>query len=282
MKTAFDFIKFALSHAKKSSIPNEARFPVPVEFIGSAGEWEYLYGTTGNKISQALLTERFEHYYSKHGWTVEDYTDRTKGWIGRIACDCQGLLDNFLGTDITANYNYVSWCTEKGAIKSTDKFDIGEALFIANSDGKMGHVGFVCGYLPSGEELVVEERGIRYGCVITARSGRGWTHHGKPTKWLDYSSPIPLWEDIPTEPTDFNVSSPAKRGEAYLAMQKALNAAGYKDYDGKVLVEDGAWGKRSFYAFTQMTNKYAPSVNLSLLLNGKEVYSTEARYESND
>lgn len=36
-----------------------------------------------------------------------------------------------------------------------------------------------------------------------------------------------------------------KIGAPYLAMQKALNAAGYTDATGKVLVEDGKWGTKS-------------------------------------
>ncbi len=52
--------------------------------------------------------------------------------------------------------------------------------------------------------------------------------------------------------TLFRLTDPPMRGEAFLAMQKALSAAGYKDADGKPLVPDGVWGRRSEAAFTAM------------------------------
>ena len=41
------FIEFALSHAKRASVPEGAKLLVPLNKVGVAGEWEYLFGTTG-------------------------------------------------------------------------------------------------------------------------------------------------------------------------------------------------------------------------------------------
>ena len=80
MKNAIDFIVFALTHAKPESIPEGAQLPIEVEECGSE-PWEYLYGTTGHKISQSLLDERFEHYYKSKGWTREAYDIATENCV---------------------------------------------------------------------------------------------------------------------------------------------------------------------------------------------------------
>ncbi|MBR0136688.1 MAG: hypothetical protein IJM18_10830 [Clostridia bacterium] len=50
----------------------------------------------------------------------------------------------------------------------------------------------------------------------------------------------------------FRLTRPRSRGEAYLMMQRALNAAGYRSLDGRPLKEDGVWGKKSREAFLKM------------------------------
>lgn len=233
MKNAIDFIVFALTHAKSESIPEGAQLPIEVEECGSE-PWEYLYGTTGHKISQSLLDERFEHYYKSKGWTREAYDIATENWVAlrRRATDCQGLLDNFLGTDVTANYCYSAWCTEKGSIADIERpFEIGEALFFRNKDGRMTHVGFVCGFL-NGEPLAVEARGIRFGVVVTKFSDRPWTHRGLVTEKLSYD------KEYRNEPLVLEVKSPMIQGESIMNLQKALNALGY--YCG---IPDGKCGR---------------------------------------
>lgn len=42
-----DFIKWGLTHVKKSSVPVGAILPIPVSEVGSAGEWEYLFEKLG-------------------------------------------------------------------------------------------------------------------------------------------------------------------------------------------------------------------------------------------
>ena len=58
----------------------------------------------------------------------------------------------------------------------------------------------------------------------------------------------------------FEVVSPMHKGDVYLAMQRALNAAGYSDADGAPLDEDGKWGKRSQQAFDTLIADYATPV----------------------
>ena len=49
MKNAIDFVRFALSHAKRETIPAGAQIPLDIEECGTS-PWEYLFGTTGNIV----------------------------------------------------------------------------------------------------------------------------------------------------------------------------------------------------------------------------------------
>ena len=247
MKNALDFITYALSHAKKETIPLEASLPVGRDECG--GEpWEYLYGTTGFKVTKGLLDERFEHFYRKKGWTREAYDIATKDWdkLNKTATDCQGLLDSFLGTDVTANYCYTAWCSERGAITDVDRpYRIGEALFHQTAEGRMAHVGFVCGFL-NGEPLAVEARGIRFGVVVTRFSERPWTHRGLVTAKLNYDT------STSDEQIVLKVTKPMIQGEHILHLQKALNALGY--YCG---TPDGKCGKLTMSGVRAFAKKHA-------------------------
>lgn len=241
--TNVDFIEFALSHAKKASVPAGAMLLVPRDAVGDDGEWEYLYGTTGHKITKALLDTKFTSYYSKNGWTREEYDKATEGFIGRIACDCQGLLDKYCGIDINAEYSW-QMCTQKGTVNPNEHYVIGECVFIeSKTTRKKTHVGFVCGYMPDGEELIVEERGIRYGCVVTKRSGRPWTHHGR-TKYLEYVETYKLYG---ADPMSFEAG---EKSDDVKKLQELLNARGFVPPDGMPLTVDGVYGKRTADALT--------------------------------
>ena len=246
MKNAVDFISFALSHAKRASIPQDAKLPIDVEECGTE-PWEYLYGTTGFTVTKELLDERFAHFYSKKGWTREAFDVATENWaaLKRRATDCQGLLDSWLGTDVTANYCYTAWCSERGAISEVDRpYEIGEALFYRNAEGRMTHVGFVCGWI-NGEPLAVEARGIRFGVVVTRFSERPWTHRGLVTAKLNYDA------SLRDEPVVLSVKRPMIQGEHILNLQKALNALGY--YCG---TPDGKCGRLTMGGVTEFSEAH--------------------------
>ncbi len=247
MKNALDFIKFALTHAKRESIPDEAKLPIDIEDCGG-DPWEYLYGTTGHAVTEALLEERYKNFYSKKGWTRAAFDIATENWaaLKRKVCDCQGLLDCFLGADVTANYCYTAWCTERGAIADVERpYKIGEALFYRNADGRMTHVGFVCGFL-NGEPLAVEARGIRYGVVVSKFAERPWTHRGLVSQKLSYDN------DFRDEPLILSVTSPMIQGEMIKHLQKALNALGY--YSGPA---DGKCGRLTMHGVGEFAAAHA-------------------------
>lgn len=277
-----DFIKWALMHVNPKTVPEKAALPIPVAECG-AEPWHYLFGTTGTKTTQGLLEERFVNHYQK-AMTRSKYNDLTNGWKSTdFATDCQGLADAYCTqvgekTDINANMNYQYWCEDKGTVDelSSRPYIIGEAVFKQNkSTGKMTHVGFVCGFDEDGEVLIIEARGIEYGVTVTRFEDRPWTHRGLMTKMFDYESEANVMETI------YEVTSPMKKGNAYLAMQEALNLGGYTDENEESLKEDGKWGNHSDVAFRKMMLAHLPEPNIedaethtiTVIVDGETVYS---------
>lgn len=227
MKNVLDYIKFALSHAHPSSAPKEAVFPFPV---GDDGVWEYLWGTRGQVCTQALLDARYKSYYSKHGWTKVEYDAATKGWVARKVhvSDCQGLLDAYLGSDTNANGDYNRYCTQKGKIDSISRpYVLGEAVFMGTASKKT-HVGWVCGFDKNDNPLVVENRGLKYGVVITKLFGRGWDYRGLMTKKFSYDD-SPVQPDPPGVFIFYRNLKKGMKGEDIVELKKLLIDKGYHD-----------------------------------------------------
>lgn len=246
MYNVYDFIAWALSHADPNTILKSSNFPIAKDKIGTE-PWHYLFGTVKVHTNQYWLNERFNNYYSAHGWTREEYDKVTGSWLPEDwATDCQGLLDAWMTyeagekTDINAQMNYVGWCTDKGKISEIDRpYVIGEALFAySSSSKKMTHVGWVCGFTDSGDVLAVEARGIRSGVVITKMSDRSWTHRGLMTTKFDYTEPK-------VEPYVFSLQRPHLKGDECALMQDTLNRLGYRTSGGDTLEVDGNWGPLS-------------------------------------
>lgn len=256
-----NFIKWALTHVKRSTIPLDAQLPLPIAQCGT-DPWNYLFGSVRVMTTQATINYYFNNHY-KNKMTRADYDAITNSWSRTgYATDCQGMLDAYLTyvcnekIDINAHMNYTLWCTDKGTIASINRpYVIGEAVFMCSTKSKkMTHVGWICGFRANGEPLVVEARGLAYGVVVTELSKRNWTHRGLMTAKFDYTKPKE--EPKPMSAIKFEKTNPIKTGEPYLAMQKALNAAGYTDATGKVLEEDGKWGTKSQQAFEKLLNAH--------------------------
>lgn len=228
MENVKNFIKWALSHTDPLTVPKNALIDYPV---GSDGVWEYLWGTTGQVCTQKLLDARWKSYYSKNGWTKTEYDAATYGFVEDHihVSDCQGLLDAYMKKDTNANGNYVNYCTDKGLISAIDRpWQIGEAVFNGSSTKKT-HVGWVCGFMPSGEALVVENRGLVYGVIITRMSKRSWKYRGLMTKKFTYD-PQPTPE--PTPPDKFIFRRNLKYGSVgddVIELKKLLINTGYSN-----------------------------------------------------
>lgn len=274
MTNVLDFIRWALTHVDPNTIPSGAVLVGGTATNVGTEPWHYLYGTVRAKTTPSRIAERWENFYSFHGWSKEGYDDATaKMQPDDYATDCQGLLDAYLTyeqgekTDVNADYNYRKWCTGKGKISEVERpYELGEAVFMANSRGKMRHVGWICGLDSDGDPLVVEARGLSYGVVVTRLEDRAWTHRGLMTKKFDYKEKEPM-------ATKFEVIKPMLKGDGVKAMQNALNANGYTDDNGNKLVEDGKWGSKSQAAFRKLLEAHTQESEIKVTVNDSEMFS---------
>ena len=278
MTNVLDFIRWALTHVNPESVPSGAVLANGTAANIGTEPWHYLYGTVKSKTTAERIEERWRNHYSKT-WTREAY-DRATACMspGDFATDCQGLLDAYLTyelgekTDVNADYNYRKWCTDKGKISEIERpYKLGEAVFMANSRGKMSHVGWICGLDSDGELLVVEARGLSYGVVITRLEDRPWTHRGLMTKKFDYKEDKPM-------ATKFEVIKPMLKGDGVKAMQNALNANGYTDDNGNALEEDGKWGAKSQAAFRKLLEAHTQESNIKVTVNDSEIFSWQIKH----
>ena len=274
MTNVLDFIRWALTHVDSSTVPSGAVLANGTATNVGTEPWHYLYGTVRTKTTAARIAERWRNYYSSHGWSREAYDNATAEMKpDDYATDCQGLLDAYLTyvqgekTDVNADYNYRKWCTGKGKISEVERpYELGEAVFMANSRGKISHVGWICGLDADGEPLVVEARGLSYGVVVTRLKERAWTHRGLMTKKFDYKEDEPM-------ATKFEVIKPMLKGDGVIEMQKALNANGYTDDNGNKLVEDGKWGSKSQAAFRKLLEAHTQESEIKVMVNDAEMFS---------
>lgn len=227
MENVRNFIEWGLMRAKKNTVPTGAILAISTSQVGSAGEFEYLFGTTCRQVSQSLLDTKYKTYYKRNGWTKDEYKEATEGWVKarKIVTDCQGLLDGYLGNDTNANGNYVNYCTDKGLCSKIKRpYVIGEALFNGSSSKKT-HVGWVCGFMPDGDVLVLEARGLSYGVVITRMSKRAWKYRGLMTKKFSYDEPVQ--QPGPTGYVFTRVLKSPCSGEDVIELKKLLIKEGY-------------------------------------------------------
>lgn len=259
-----NFIEWALTHVDPETVLEGADLPLALEECGME-PWHYLFGAVRVRTTRSQIEERWQNYYSMHGWTREAFNNATAAFReSDYATDCQGLCDAYLTyecgekTDINANMNYDSWCTEKGKLGDIDRqYVIGEALFFQNkSTGKMTHVGWICGFDADGEPLVVEARGLWHGVVVTKLSERPWTHRGRMTRKFEYKEDTDMDKPIKLERT-----TPMMQGAHIKAMQTALNALGYKDDKGCELDEDGKCGAKTMQAVKAFAKAHADVVS---------------------
>lgn len=274
MTNVLDFIRWALTHVNPKTVPSGAVLANGTANNVGAEPWHYLYGSVRTNTTAVRIAERWKNYYSSHGWSREAYDNATAGMHPEdYATDCQGLLDAYLTfvqdekTDVNADYNYRKWCTGKGKISEVERpYELGEAVFMANSKGKMSHIGWICGLDVDGEPLVVEARGLSYGVVVTRLEDRAWTHRGLMTKKFDYKEDEPM-------AIKFEVIKPMLKGDGVKAMQNALNVNGYTDDNGNALVEDGKWGSKSQAAFRKLLEAHMQESEIKVTVNDAEMFS---------
>ena len=278
MTNILDFIRWALTHVNPNTVSSGAVLANGTATNVGTEPWHYLYGTVKSKTTAERIEERWKNHYSKT-WTREAYDHATAAMSpDDYATDCQGLLDAYLTyelgekTEVNADYNYRKWCSEKGKTSEIERpYEIGEAVFMANSRGKMSHVGWICGFDSDGGPLVVEARGLSYGVVVTRLEDRAWTHRGLMTKKFDYKEEEPM-------ATKFEVIKPMLKGDGVKAMQNALNVNGYTDDNGNALEEDGKWGSKSQAAFRKLLEAHMQESEIKVTVNDAEMFSWQIKH----
>ena len=186
-----DFIRWALLHVHKATIPQGAKLAVPAALCGIE-PWEYLFGSIRVPTTPQVLDAYYKNRYSQI-MTRAEFDAITSAWpTNTYATDCQGLLDAWLTyemdypTDINAQANYALWCTQKGRIEEISRpYVMGEAVFRSDPAGRMTHVGWICGKI-GGEPLIVEARGIRFGVVVSKLSERNFDFRGLMKNMFSY------------------------------------------------------------------------------------------------
>lgn len=270
-----DFLVWFLPYCKKDGIPKTAVFPIDYDAVGTQIA-HYLLGTIWTRCTRENIKAAWaNHYSTQYSW--DEFNELTKDWLAtERSTDCQGANDAFFRyiweggdgvTDTSADGCYRNWCGEKGKITDRKALPLGAAVF-KDADGKKTHIGYICGF-DGDEPLVMEAQSFKYGCRVNYLKNRTvFTYYGIMDKKYDYADPEP---DYPAEPLPLDVTKPVHNGEAYRAMQMALNLLGYTDSDGCLLVEDGKWGKRSRQAYDKCVAANLGTISLDVTLHIKGI-----------
>ena len=136
----------------------------------------YVYGAKGanGKFTATKLNFLAKSYPSVF---TKTYIAKAKKFIGKVCCDCSGLISWYTGKEIGSAQLYQTAST-RTRINKNDLSDIpvGAVLW------KEGHVGV---YVGNG--YLVEEMGIDYGCVKTKVKDRTFTHY-LTCSYMSYST----------------------------------------------------------------------------------------------
>ena len=226
----------------------------------------YIYATYGAILTERKLAEVRKLYPERMSETRYQYA--RNHYVGRRTVDCYGLVKDYRWTGGDAEFPSINdtprydaktdWNANTAFEKAKVKGPIGtipevRGLCVRYS----GHVGV---YLGNGK--VSEARGFDYGTVITNLKDRKWTHWFQDVG-INYDQPAPGPEPEPTPGGDFEVTlKTLKKGVKdpnVLVFQSMMNTLKITDDEGKALVEDSSFGKRS----EQACKRYQKKVGLT-------------------
>lgn len=208
----------------------------------------YVWGGQGQDLSAMKDPEQWirtkETSTTNANRAIALFKKRKAAGVEPIRCfDCSGLIVYFLydlhhaiSGDRNARGLY-QMCDTVGKTPQRK----GELVFYSKT-GKPADISHVGVYVGDGK--VIESIGRDYGVVETNTDDRAWTYAGH----------LPALDPFIVDGSGvtFDVTQPLRQGEPYLAMQKALNLAGYGD-----LALDGKWGKKSQAAFDRLIKDYS-------------------------
>lgn len=166
----------------------------------------YVYGSIGQTCTIALLKTKERQYGKKMGANYYQRNgDYTKGlcarWLGKWVSDCSGLVKaarkalTGVWSDKSAQGFYAS-CELRGLIKDMPLFPGCSVYMYSKSEDRMCHIGIYIG-----GRKVIENRGVKYGVVVTDLYARPWSHWGL-LPWLNYDQQQEGTYQHPGTPSD--------------------------------------------------------------------------------
>lgn len=198
------------------------------EFALSKLGTPYFYGAKMQKLTEPFMAYMHKAYPST---VTTSYIAkaRTKGMVGKVCCDCSGLIGAYRGKQIGSAQLYSS-ASQRLSMSKVDSFPVGTVLW------KSGHVGVYVG-----DGYCVEEKGINYGCVKTKVSSTPWkygllfsdmTYNKEMTG--THKSPNPYHEpsEIVTSTSQArlkNIATYINKGEGVKWLQWELCEAGFQN-----------------------------------------------------
>ena len=227
----------------------------------------YIYATYGAILTEKKLAEVRRLYPER--MSESRYKYARNHYVGRRTVDCYGLFKDYKWSDGDAEFPSINDTPRYDAKTDVNANTAYEKAKVKGPIGTIpevrglgvhydGHVGV---YLTGGK--VAEARGFDYGTVITDLKDRKWTHWFEETG-ISYDKPAPDPTPTPTPGGEFDVTlKTLKRDENGKAMkdpnvlvfQSMMNTLGIKDDEGKSLVEDMSYGKRSEQACKRYQKK---------------------------
>lgn len=127
----------------------------------------YFYGSKMTTLTENFMSQMHRSYPSV---VTSSYMAkaRAKGMVGKVCCDCSGLIGAYRQKQIGSAQLYAT-AKKRLPIANVKDFGIGTVLW------KSGHVGVYIG-MENGIPMCVEEKGINYGCVKTKVSATKWVY----------------------------------------------------------------------------------------------------------
>lgn len=212
----------------------------------------YIYATFGQILTERKLSEVRRLYPER--MSEKRYQYARDHYVGKRTNDCYGLVKRYKWsggdaenpslddipiydgkTDVNANAAY-SKATVKGKISTIPEV---RGLIV----WKSGHVGV---YLGGGR--VAEARGFDFGTVITKLSDRPWTNWFQEVGISYEKQPTPApggGFDVKVKTLKRNADGSAMVDPNVLVFQSMMNTLKIRDDDGRELVTDSHYGKRS-------------------------------------
>jgi len=204
------------------------------EFAKSKVGTPYIYGCKGadGPVTLArinMLSRLYPNIFT------QTYINKAKKYVGRVCCDCSGLISWYTGKVLGSSQLY-SQAYARIPISQWQKFAVGTVVW------KSGHVGV---YLGNGK--VAEAKGINYGTVISNINSQAWKY-GLTFSWINYDIKTPIASDKITYkgtnpyPMPTCTIRKGSRGDGAKWVQWELVEAGYN------ITIDGVFGAKSVEA----------------------------------